>query len=693
MAAGPVQITLLALCVALAAALAAGIVMRPALAYIRVSLLAGVFAFLAQDCLAVWGEAHPDARAWIGWYLAAELGGSMAWLLFGRRYARAAEGGQAASPGWLTVLAAFALIGAVAGSGGLLAQPAAGGPSNTLVLSVAGFAVRALSLGMLILSLTSLEATLVNSVHGQRWRIKFTILGAFTVLAAQVFTVSLGLLYRSADLSLTPAKQTGFILGVAFLFYSTVFRGGEAPVTVSRRLARSSVVLFGAGAYLLFLGALGVVMSMTQFAGNKALLLALGLVAGVCVLTLLLSEEVRRRVNRVLQNYFYKEKYDYRVQWLSFTRRLSRAQARDGLYDAVLLGFCETFGMGGAVLYLKDQDSGRMSAAGMWEVERTPPPIEDWKGLERLFRAGAAAVDVREPRAGVDEASRAFFEATRAAFAVPFMREDTLDGLILLARPIDASERYNQEDFDLMEAMATHAHSAMLNHRLADQLAKARDMEVMGKVSAFIVHDLKNLVYTLSLIVDNAKRHIQNPEFQRDMLKGLENTVSKMHVLISQLRQLPSRANLNLEPSGLLSLARDTFKHSPAPGLSFRGDDATALVDRTQMQKVILNLALNAREASGERDEVILETGVEEQGPFFRVTDTGCGMSEAFIRENLFQPFRTTKAKGMGIGLYQCKQIVDAHGGSIDVESFEGRGSVFTVRLPSPAASGFGEDA
>lgn len=693
MSAGPIQITLLALCACLAAALAAGLFMRPAFAYIRVSLLAGVLALFVQDCLAIWAEAHPEARDWAGWYLAAELAGAMVWLFFSRRYARSGQEGKASSPGWLTVLAAFALVGAVAGSGGLLGAAPAGGPSGTLVLSLAGFVVRVLSLALLILSLTGLETTLVNSVHGQRWRIKFTILGAFTMLAAQVFIVSLGLLYRSIDLSLTPAKQTGFILGAAFLFYSTVFRGGEAPVTVSRRLARSSVVLFGAGAYLLFLGALGVVMSMTRFSGNKALLLAVGLVTGVGVLTLLLSEEVRRRLNRILQHYFYKEKYDYRVQWLSFTRRLSRAQAREKLFEAALLGFCDTFGMGGAVLYLKDQDAARLSPAAEWEAGRTPPPMQDCSGFERAFRAGAAAVDVRGAAVAVDEPTREFFEATRAAFAVPLMREDTLDGVILLLRPIDSSEQYNQEDFDLMEAMATHAHSAMLNHRLADQLAKARDMEVMGKVSAFIVHDLKNLVYTLSLIVENAKRHIQNPEFQRDMLKGLENTVSKMHILISQLRQLPSRENLNLEPSGLMSLARETFKHSPPPGLSLEGEDAVALVDKVQMQKVILNLALNAREASGENARVVVEAGVEEQGAYLRVTDSGCGMSEAFIRENLFQPFRTTKAKGMGIGLYQCKQIVDAHGGTIDVESREGRGSVFTIRLPSPSGSGNPEDA
>ena len=695
MSPGPVQITLLAVCICLAVALTASLFYRPALAYARWLMLAGVCGSLAQDVIPVWIAPRVESYGWMGAYLAAELGGAIAWLLFSKLYARAPEDGQRSSISLTSVVVACAAVGAVAGAGGSLLAlfPVAAESANALLLSVPGFTARLASLLLLILALMNLETTLVNSAHAQRWRIKFTILGVFTILAAQVFAVSLGLLYRSVDLSLAPVRQTGFILGVAFLLYSTIFRGGESPVTISKRLARSSVVLFGAGAYLLFLGALGVVMSMTRFSGNKALLLALGLVGGVCVLTVLLSEGFRRRSSRILQHYFYKEKYDYRLQWLSFTRRLSRADSRDNLHRAVLLGFCETFGMGGAVLYLKDQEEQRMVAVETWEIGRCPPPLEGWKSLARMVEAGMAAIDVREGKADTDPQSKAFFEGVQAAFAVPLMREDSLDGIILLTRPIDSSEQYNFEDFDLMEALATHAHSAMLNYRLADQLAKSRDMEVMGKVSAFIVHDLKNLIYTLTLIVENAKLYIQNAEFQRDMLKGLENTVSKMHILISQLRQLPSRENLTLEYSDLLQLARETFRHSPPPGLEFRGEGAMAMVDKSQIQKVILNVVLNAREASSKGGPVVVEAGLQDDTPFLRVSDQGSGMTTAFIRENLFQPFKTTKAKGMGIGLYQCKQIVDAHGGSIEVESGEGQGSVFTIRLPSPVAHGFSEDA
>jgi len=243
-----------------------------------------------------------------------------------------------------------------------------------------------------------------------------------------------------------------------------------------------------------------------------------------------------------------------------------------------------------------------------------------------------------------------------------------------------------------MEALATQSHLAILNHRLTDQLSRARDMEVFGRVTAFIVHDLKNLVYTLSLIVKNARIYIQNQDFQVDMLRSLENTVNKMHVLISQLRQLPSRENLNLELFDLMQLARSTFKHPPERRIKFSGESVQALVDKDQMQKVILNLVMNAWDAAGDDSTVNVEIGIDSS-PFVRIVDSGVGMSAEFIQDSLFQPFRTTKSKGMGIGLYQCKQIVQAHGGVIEVTSVPGKGTVFTVRLPGQARDAVQEDA
>lgn len=681
MIAAPIHATLAILNAGLFLAQAVVLLRRAELAYVRWYLLGALGAGIGMDALSLWQLPGAGGASWIGAHMAADLFAACCWLAFSRLYARTRQAPPGVAPGWGAVVAVAVAVGAIAASSELLARPATTSPA-TYVLTTPGFAVQLATLTVMILAMTRLETTLANSVHGQRWKIKFTILGAFAVLAADVFVISLGLLYHTVDLTLAPARQTGSIIGMALLLYSSVYRGGETPVTVSKRLARTSVVLFGTGAYLLFLGALGVAMNLTGTSNTRAMLLAAGIAAGIGVLILLLSDRFRRRFTRLLQQYFYREKYDYRVQWLAFTRRLTSARSREDLYRAVLLGLCETFGMGGAVLYLRENDGSALVPVRTWEIYADPPRLDIPEGtLERI--AGQPAIDLDREPATDDAAALEFFEKSKARFAVPLGREGGLDGLILLASPIDEKENYTQEDFDLMEALASQAYSAILNFRLADLLSLARDMEVFGKVSAFIVHDLKNLVYTLSLVTENAKRYIEDPEFQQDMIRTLENTVSKMHVLITQLRQLPTRDTLALGATELGQLVRDTFRHIPLDGLEIRGEAAMALVDRTQMQKVVLNLVRNAREASRDGQPVVVETGTDDR-PFFRVVDSGCGMSERFIGENLFQAFRTTKAKGMGIGLYQCKHIVEAHGGSIEVASAPGRGTAFTVRLPAP---------
>jgi putative PEP-CTERM system histidine kinase len=270
---------------------------------------------------------------------------------------------------------------------------------------------------------------------------------------------------------------------------------------------------------------------------------------------------------------------------------------------------------------------------------------------------------------------------TGARFAIPVFRDDNLDGFVLLGKAINPTEEYDEEDFELMDTMARHISSALLNMRLTEQLARSREMEIMGRVSAFVLHDLKNHVYTLSLMAENARKYIAIPEFQKDLVDSLGSTVGKMKILISQLKGLPDRQTLKRVPAGLLTLARESTRLLRQEQLAFSGEDARALVDAEEMGKVILNLCLNALEASPDGRPVTVTAGAAPE-PFVRVTDQGGGIDPEFVKNGLFEPFKSTKAKGMGIGLYQCKQIVEAHGGRIEVKSVVGEGAEFTVWLP-----------
>jgi putative PEP-CTERM system histidine kinase len=267
---------------------------------------------------------------------------------------------------------------------------------------------------------------------------------------------------------------------------------------------------------------------------------------------------------------------------------------------------------------------------------------------------------------------------------IPLFQANLLTGFIALGEQVVRAEQYRYEDYDLMKTIASQASIAIQHQRLSEELTQARSMEVVGNLATFVVHDLKNLVATVSLIVENAGEHLENPEFQEDMLGALRNTADKMHGLIGRLKNLGKSEPFHLRSSELLSLVNRSARLVQGDAITVRGTPEVALADESELQKVLLNFFLNGIEAS-QGEGVVAEVGFAG-APYIRVTDRGCGMSPMFIRKELFTPFCTTKQQGLGIGLYQSRQIVEAHGGRIEVASVEGEGTVFTVWLQAPAA-------
>jgi signal transduction histidine kinase len=105
-------------------------------------------------------------------------------------------------------------------------------------------------------------------------------------------------------------------------------------------------------------------------------------------------------------------------------------------------------------------------------------------------------------------------------------------------------------------------------------------------------------------------------------------------------------------------------------------------LDLEAMRSVVTNLVLNASEALNGGGEVRVAARQETHWVALTVADTGCGMSPEFVKTLLFRPFHSTKTNGLGIGMFQCKKIIEAHGGSIAVESQPGQGTRFTIRMP-----------
>jgi putative PEP-CTERM system histidine kinase len=291
-------------------------------------------------------------------------------------------------------------------------------------------------------------------------------------------------------------------------------------------------------------------------------------------------------------------------------------------------------------------------------------------------------INVKDENPGIAEENRLFFEQNKISFIIPLFDGERLEGFITLGHVIKNNEVYIYEDYDLMKTIARQASQAISHQRLSEQITQAREMEAIGNVATFVVHDLKNLVATLSLIVDNAGKYMQNPDFQKDMLASLGNTAEKMRVLIGRLKNLGDKSLLNLHPVDLLELSANTAQMVSGGRITVSGNTERVVADGEEIQKVVINLLINAVEASDHEQPILAEVGNDGGAPFIRISDQGCGMSDHFIRTKLFKPFTSTKKQGLGIGLYQCRKIVESHGGRIEVNSLEGGGSVFTVRFP-----------
>lgn len=554
---------------------------------------------------------------------------------------------------------------------------------KVVFLGNAGFFMYLVILAGLVVALINLELTLMHTAPALRWKIKFELLGAGALLAMLIFYYSQAFTLRSINMQLVTARSLVLIAAVALMAYSRLKRGDGVKVYVSQQMAYKSVVLLAVGLYVIALGVSGEGMKYFGDGFQRSMILVLALLSGLGLLGVFLSETVRRKITIFIHKNFYQNKYDYRNQWLQFTDRLSSSNSSDDLLRLIVSGFQETFGMGTGSLFILNQERDTYYHAAGTAVD----------GDDKVtFHVGATAIqcligsrwilDLRDNVTVMEEIRhREYFREQSVCFIIPLYMHEGLDGFVALGGPLNRHEIYTYEDFDLMRTLAKQASSALLNLRLSEQLARSQELAALGTVSAFVMHDLKNLVSALSLTLDNSRQHIALPEFQQDLLNTLGTSVARMKTMISRLQHLPEKQTLQRAPVDLLQMAYETAALVKGPSLQVSGKRVIADGDREELQKVALNLMMNAVEATDGSKPVRIEVG-EDRSAYFRVTDEGCGISDSYLQHALFSPFKSTKKHGLGIGLYQSKQIVEAHGGSIEVVSNLDQGTEFTVWLP-----------
>ena len=325
---------------------------------------------------------------------------------------------------------------------------------------------------------------------------------------------------------------------------------------------------------------------------------------------------------------------------------------------------------------------------------------------QREQNAAAAAANAERVladarRAGWRELLISVSLATLAAFLLMLFWQRQARGLERVTEGVEAiaqgklDHRIELLSSDDLRPLADNL--GLMTKQLRDQLAReaeTRQFQSFVRLSAILTHDLKNAIEALSLTVANMERHFDNKDFRADAMKSVTGATDNLRALVERLSNpvnTLSGEHKRPRPVDLVPMLRRVIKIIAEPASEKHEikinlpDSQLALVDIERMNKVVENLIINALEAMNKEAGVLtIVAGATAEGkPFFSVTDTGEGMSERFIQERLFHPFATTKRRGVGLGLYTCREVVVANGGSIAVESQEGVGTTFKVVLPS----------
>jgi len=266
----------------------------------------------------------------------------------------------------------------------------------------------------------------------------------------------------------------------------------------------------------------------------------------------------------------------------------------------------------------------------------------------------------------------------------PLMLNDSLLGFVVLSRSASHERYFNWEDSDLLKTAGRQAASHLSQYETAQELAGAKRFEEVNRLSAFIVHDLKNMIGQLSLVVSNAAKHKNNPLFMEDAISTVENSVNKMNKLLSRLKGQVDDSVAAFRLCELLEEVVHTRSKAgalPIPVLNCQAEEIKINADRDRMVANMGHLIQNAQDATDENGRITIRLKKNGHFAIIEIEDTGCGMDEDFIHERLFQPFESTKGT-MGIGVFQAREYVNKLGGSFDVESILGKGTTFTLTLP-----------
>ncbi|MCP5244986.1 MAG: PEP-CTERM system histidine kinase PrsK [Burkholderiales bacterium] len=538
---------------------------------------------------------------------------------------------------------------------------------------------------MAIIGIILVEQFYRNTPPENRWGIKFICLGIGAIFIYDFYLFSDALLFRNINFDIWTTRGIVNALVVPLIAISAARNPKWAVgIAVSRQIIFYTAASFGIAIYLLVMAGAGYYL---RFSGEKwGIVLQVSFLFGAIILLIgiLFSGTIRSWLKVFISKHFYSYNYDYREEWLRFTRNLS--EEKGGLKERVIQSLAQLVESPGGGLWLK-HEAGHFVPIQQWNIPLIKDTEKPKSSLCQFLEQKDWVIDLKEYQTNPEKYTSLVVpqwlqSLTDAWFVIPLIQHGKLFGFVVLIKP-RSTIKLNWEIRDLLKIAGQQATSYLAQEQASQELMIARQFESFNRMSTFVVHDLKNLIFQLSLLLSNAEKHKNNPEFQDDMIQTVNLSIGKMRRLLEKLSNghtldQPDQVSLN---QLLLEIIESKLIFEPRPKFEIYHSDLHISADRTRLKRVISHIVQNAIEATPKNGTVEIRLHRNNNEAVIEVQDTGHGMSEKFVQERLFKPFESTKSAGMGIGVFESREYIQEIGGKLEVSTEESVGTTFYIIL------------
>lgn len=542
-----------------------------------------------------------------------------------------------------------------------------------------------------VIGLMLVENLYRNSDIEHRWAIKFLCLGTGAIFIFDFIVYSKSLLFNNLDTQLWNSRGLLNALVIP-LFAISINRLEEKQndISLSRKAVFHTTILTGTGLYLLVMSVAG--YYIRDYGGNWGKIAQTFFIVLALMLLVILfaSGKIRALAKVYFNKHFFHYRYDYRDEWIKLSKAIAEFDTINDLSHFIIKTLADLVDSSAGGIWIKNQQ-GQYHFSVEKHLDFEPQQIFNANDpFIQFLRAKQWVIDFVEynntPEI-YEDLDLSFWndEKYNVWLIIPLFKKNEMVAFVILTKA-RVIRQLNWEDHDLLKTVGMQLANALALTQVSEELSRARQFEAFNRLSAFIVHDLKNLVAQTSMIVKNAEKHKHNPEFIDDSIETLRNVSEKMQQLVAQLKkgELSTDSTAHID---LIKIATDVAKQQAAnkPKLTLSTTLKTCWVQgkADKMATALGHLVQNAQEATNENGFVQLSLYQEENQAIIKIIDNGHGMDKTFISERLFKPFDTTKGNaGMGIGVYEARDYIQRQSGQIEVDSIPGEGTTFTIKLP-----------